>query len=174
MTDFIDVLEQQLVTAHGRRPQRLAMPWRAGGVLVAAAAAAAVVVALVVALASPDSHRAASPPAQQSPPATTPVKPVAPTTIAVLNGTTVTGLGRDAANRLTRSGFDIGLVTTDPTTPHRRRSLVFYEPGRKADGQAVAGCLGIGLDQVMPMDSNVRAGVEGAQVAVVLGADRAK
>ena len=46
MTDFIDVLEQQLVAAH-RRPERrrfVVVPWRATIVFASAAAAAAVVV----------------------------------------------------------------------------------------------------------------------------------
>jgi hypothetical protein len=175
MTDFIDVLEQQLMTAHGRRPRRLAMPWRGGAALVATAAAAALVVALVVALASPDSHRGASPPAQQSPPKTTPVRPVEPTTIAVLNGTTVTGLGRDAANELTAGGYEApNVVANDTTNQSRRRSEIFYEPGHKADAEGVAGCLHIGFDRITPMDANARALADRADVAVFIGADRAK
>ena len=78
MTDFIDVLEQQLVAAHRGRERRrfVAVPWRTTIVFAGAVAAAAAVVVAVLALSSPAPQPAASPPTQ--PPQTTPVTPQPP------------------------------------------------------------------------------------------------
>jgi negative regulator of sigma E activity len=169
MTDFVDLLEQQLVAAHGRR-ERFVPPWRAGIVLVAAAGAAAVIVAVVIGLASPDSQRAAPPSGQQAPPQTTPVHSVA---IAVLNGTTVTGLARQAADRLTASGYhEPNVVTNDTTNQTRKVTEVFYEPGHRNEADSVAGCLDVRFDHVHAMNANARALADRADVAVFIGADR--
>jgi hypothetical protein len=178
MTDFIDVLEQQLVNAHRGRGRRFAIPWRASVVLAGAVLAAAVVVALVVALSSPEPHRAASPPAHRATPAPAAKSPAASlggVALAVLNGTTVTGLARGAADRLTSSGYnEPNVVTNDTTNQTRQRTTVYYEPDHKGDAQGVAACLQIGLDRVVPMDANARALSDRAEVAVFVGFDRAK
>ena len=175
MTDFIAALEEQLVTAHReRRPRRFVMPWRGGAVLVAAAATVAVVVAVVLALASPDNHRAATPPAQEPPAQTTPVHPVPWTTVAVLNGTTVTGLARVAADKLIGSGFREGIVTNDTTNKSRARSEIFYEPGHRTEGYGVADCLDIRHDRVYPMDADARVAADRADIVVFIGADKAQ
>jgi LytR cell envelope-related transcriptional attenuator len=172
MTDFVDVLEEQLLAAHGRR-ERFVPPWRAGIILVAAAGAAALIVAVVIGLASPDSQHAAPPPGQQAPPQTTPVHPPPTTSIAVLNGTTVTGLARQVADELTANGYDEPIVVTNDTTNQtREHSEVFYEPGHRNEGLAVAGCLGIRFDHVHPMNANARALADRADIAVFIGADR--
>jgi hypothetical protein len=175
MTDFIAALEAQLVTAHReRRPRRFAVPWRGGAVLVAAAATVAVVVAIVVALASPDAHRATTPPAQEPPAHTTPVHPVQPTTVAVLNGTTVTGLARQAASKLIANGFREGVVTNDTTNQQRRRTTIYYAVGYREQAQTAAGCLHSSLGRILPMDANARAMGDRADVVVFIGADQAK
>jgi len=136
-------------------------------------AAAAVAVVVVLALSSPQRHGAASPPAQR--PQTTPVTPQAPVSIAVLNGTTVTGLARAAADELTSFGYDEpNVVTNDTTNQSRARTMVFYEPGHKADAQGVASCLHIRFERVAPMEATERVLSDRAQVAVFIGADRAK
>jgi hypothetical protein len=174
MTDFITALEEQLVTAHRERtPRRFTVPWRAGAVVVAAAVTVAAVVAIVVALASPDSHRETTPPAQE-PPQTTPVHPVQPTTVAVLNGTTVTGLARQAANKLIASGYREGVVTNDTTNQQRPLSEVFYEPGHRTEAYAVADCLDIRFDRVHPMSANARVAADRAPIAVFIGTDKAR
>ena len=176
MTDFIDVLEQQLVAAHRGRPaRRFAIPWRATIVFAGAVAAAAAVVAVVLALASPDAQRGATPPAQQTPPQTTPVHPVAPTRIAVLNGTTVTGLARGVADKLVAKGYnEPDLVTNDTTDQTRSITEVFYEDGHRTEAYGVADCLGIRFDRVRPMNANARALADRADIAVFVGADRAR
>jgi hypothetical protein len=174
MTDFIDVLEQQLVAAHRSRGRRLfALPWRTTIVFAGAVAAAAVAVIVVLALSSPQPQRAASPPTQ--PPQTTPVTPQAPVSLAVINGTTITGLARAAADELTSFGYDEpNVVTNDTTNQTRARTTVYYEPGHRADALGVAGCLHIGFERVMAMDANARALADRADVAVFIGADRAR
>jgi hypothetical protein len=174
MTDFIDVLEQQLVSAHrGRGGRWFAVPWRTTIVFAGAVAAAAAVVVAVLALSSPAPQPAASPPTQ--PPQTTPVNPPPPLRIAVLNGTTVTGLARAAADELTSLGYnEPNVVTNDTTNQARARTTVYYEPGHRADALGVASCLHIGSDRVIAMDTNARALADRAQVAVFIGADRAR
>ena len=175
MTDFIDILEQQLVSAHSRPPRRLALPpWRATIVFAGAAAAAAVVVIAVLALSSPTPQPAASSPPTQ-PPQTTPVTPQPRVSLAVLNGTTTTGLARAVADELTSVGYDEpNVVTNDTTNQSRARTVVFYERGHRSDALGVAGCLHIGFDRVAPMDANARALADRARVAVFVGADRAR
>ena len=176
MTDFIDVLEQQLVAAH-RRPERrrfVTVPWRATIVFAGAAAAAAVVVIAVLALSSPTSQPAANGPATQ-PPQTTPVHPPPPVRLAVLNGTTITGLARTVADELTSLGYsEPNIVTNDTTNQARARTTVYFERGHHEDALGVASCLHIGSDRVQPMDANERALSDRAHVAVFVGADRAR
>ena len=174
MTDFIDVLEQQLVAAHrGGDRHPFAVPWRATIVFAGAVAAAAAVVVAVLALSSPAPQPAARPPTQ--PAQTTPVTPPAPVRIAVLNGTTVTGLARAAADELTSLGYQAAsLITNDTTNQTRARTTVAYEGGHRADALGVASCLHIGSDRVVAMDSAERALSDRAQVAVFIGADRAR
>ena len=174
MTDFFDVLEQQLVAAH-RRPERrrfVAVRWRATIVFAGAVAAAAVVVVAVLALSSPSPQPAASGPPTQ-PPQTTPVHPPAPSPIAVVNETDVTGLAASTAERLTDSGYrDVVVVTNDAAGPPSSRSGVSYEPGHRDLAQSVAACLGIPQDRVAPMTAEKRSASGQADVAVFLGADK--
>ena len=175
MTDFIDVLEQQLVAAHLRPERRrlVALPWRATIVFAGAVAAAAAVVVAVLALSSPAPEPAASQPTQ--PPQTTPVTPQPPVRIAVLNGTTVTGLARAAADELKRLGYpEPTVVSNDTTNQTRARTTVYFEGGHRADALGIASCLHIGSDRVVAMGSSERALSDRAQVAVFIGADRAR
>jgi hypothetical protein len=89
-----------------------------------------VIVALVVGLASPDPRQ--QPPAQQTPPVTTPVKPVQPITLAVLNGTTVTGLARAAAETLAAAGRQ----PRRPLFLRLRRAPVVVAEGTREAGAA--------------------------------------
>ena len=175
MTDFIAALEEQLVAAHReRRPRRLQIPWRGGAVVVAAVATVAVVVAVVIALASPDKQRGATPPAQEPPAQTTPVHPPKRTTVAVLNGTTITGLARSVADRLLGSGFREGVVTNDTSNQSRAVTTIYYEPGYREEAQTAAGCLQVRLDRIHPMDANARVAADRADIVVFIGADKAR
>lgn len=169
MTDFIDALEEQLMTAHrDRKRRRFAMPsWRRGAVLVAAAAAVAAAVVTVLALASPDERRPAA-----KPPAPAPI--TRPVTVAILNGTTITGLARAAADKLLDAGFREGTVTNDPNAQNRAISEVYYEPGAREAARAAAARLGIAREHVVPMTQNARVVADRATVAVLIGADKAQ
>jgi LytR cell envelope-related transcriptional attenuator len=173
MTDFIDVLEQQLVSAHNRPPRRLALPpWRTTIVFAGAVAAAAVVVIAVLALSSPTPQPAASSPPTQ-PPQTTPVNPPPTVRLAVLNGTTTTGLARAVADVLTSKGYrEPYLVSDDTTNQSRVHTTVYYEAGHRTDAVDVASCLAVRPARVLPMGAGERALSDRADVAVFVGADR--
>jgi hypothetical protein len=175
MTDFIDVLEQQLVSAHrGRGRRSFVVPWRATIVFAGAVAAVAAVVVAVLALSSPSPQPAASSPPTQ-PPQTTPIHPPAPVRLAVINGTAVTGLARAAADDLTSLGYnEPKLITNDPRNQSRARTTVYYQGHHRADALGVASCLHIGSDRVVLMDVGARELAGTVDVAVFLGADRAR
>jgi hypothetical protein len=173
MTDFVDILEQQLREAHGRR-ERFVPPWRTGMVLAAAAGAAAIVVALIIGLASPGSEQSARPPAgQTTPPQTTPVHPPPRTTMAVLNGTTITGLASLVAEELTQRGYDEPqVVSNDTTNQSRKHSEIYYEDGHRTEAFGVADCLHIRFDRVHPMTPEARALADRTDIAVFVGTDQ--
>jgi LytR cell envelope-related transcriptional attenuator len=95
--------------------------------------------------------------------------------LAVLNGTTVTGLARGAADKLTQKGYnEPNVVTNDTTNQARQTSQVFYEAKARQAALDVAKILGVPTSQVKPMDANARALADRAQVAVFVGADKAQ
>ena len=95
--------------------------------------------------------------------------------LAVLNGTTVTGLARGAADKLTAKGYnEPNVVTNDTTNQQRPTTQVFYEAKARAAALDVAKILGVPTAQIKPMDANARALADRAQVAVFVGADKAQ
>jgi LytR cell envelope-related transcriptional attenuator len=95
--------------------------------------------------------------------------------LAVLNGTTVTGLARGAADKLTAKGYnEPNVVTNDTTNQQRPTTLVYYEGKAHAAALDVAKILGVPASQVKPMDANARALADRAQVAVFVGGDKAQ
>ena len=92
--------------------------------------------------------------------------------VAVLNGTTVTGLAR--AEKLTILGFREGVVTNDTTNQNRRRTLIYYERGYREQAQAVAACIEVGVNRVHPMNANARVAGDRAEIVVFVGADKAR
>src|SRR3954469_23950205 len=95
--------------------------------------------------------------------------------VAVLNGTTFTGLARSASDKLTKAGFQPGTVTNDTTNQQRWAAAVFYADGQKNAALEVAKIIGTGRDAVQQLDANTR-GVAGqdADVVVSVGADQAR
>jgi hypothetical protein len=171
MNDFIAVLEEQLLTAHrDRRPRRGPIPWRGGAIVLAAAATVAAVVAVVIALASPDQHRAAPPQQHRAVSAPLPRRP----TIAVLNGTTVTGLARMAAVELLAHRFREGVVTNDTTDQQRRFTTIYYEPGYGEQARVAASVIGVSAKRTRPMTVNARVAADRAPIVVFVGADLAQ
>jgi hypothetical protein len=91
----------------------------------------------------------------------------------VLNGTTVTGLARGAADRLTAKGYKVPRVT-DAADQAQQKSLVAYTDGFKGAALLIAKIVGIPTSQVVPIDASTQA-VAGDQssVVVTMGADKA-
>jgi hypothetical protein len=96
------------------------------------------------------------------------------TTVAVLNGTTVTGLAREASTKVIGKGYREGVVTNDQTNQQHPVTEVFYEPNAKVAALDVAKILGVKAANVKPMDANARVLADRAQVAVFVGADKAQ
>jgi hypothetical protein len=95
--------------------------------------------------------------------------------VAVLNGTTFTGLARSASDKLTKAGFQPGTVTNDTTNQSRSATAVFYGDNQKNAALEVAKLIGIGRDAVQPLDANTRAVAgQDADVVVSVGADQAR
>jgi hypothetical protein len=95
--------------------------------------------------------------------------------LAVLNGTTVTGLARGAADKLTAKGYnEPNVVTNDTTNQQRPTTQVYYEAKAHAAALDVAKILGVPTSQIKPMDANARALADRAQVAVFVGGDKAQ
>jgi LytR cell envelope-related transcriptional attenuator len=95
-------------------------------------------------------------------------------TVSVLNGTTVTGLARQASGKVTAKGYREGVVTNDTTDQQRPVTQIFYEPNGKAAALDVAKILGVRAVNVKPMDANARVAADRAQVAVFVGTDKAQ
>jgi hypothetical protein len=95
--------------------------------------------------------------------------------LAVLNGTTVTGLARGAANKLASKGYQQpNVVTNDTTNQARAATEIFYEAQARTAALDVAKILGVPAAQVKPMDANARALADRALVAVFVGSDKAQ
>ena len=92
------------------------------------------------------------------------------TDVAVLNGTTQTGLARAVANRIQEDSFTIGGVATNanqsvPTT------VVSYNSDNRKAALAVAKIIGIDSGSVQPADANAAAAASG-DVLVTVGSDQ--
>lgn len=96
------------------------------------------------------------------------------TTVTVLNGTTVTGLARKAADKLVPLGYPID-KTTDAADQSQQTSQVAYAEGFKDAAGKIARVIGVAPAEVMPIDASTRA-VAGnaASVVVTMGADKAR
>ena len=95
-------------------------------------------------------------------------------TVSVLNGTTVTGLARQASDKVSAKGYRPGVVTNDTTDQQRPVTQIFYEPAGKAAALDVAKILAVKAVNVKPMDANARVAADRAQVAVFVGTDKAQ
>jgi hypothetical protein len=77
-------------------------------------------------------------------------------TVAVLNGTSVSGLAGRTAARLTGAGFKKGAIAT-ATDQTRTATVIAYLPGHHNDGLAVAKSLKLGPASVQPVDQSTQA-----------------
>lgn len=92
--------------------------------------------------------------------------------VAVLNGTTVTGLAAEIARQIEQAGYVRGTVTNSPDQT-RSATIVAFREGSRADALRIARQIGVGEDAVRPLEPSdaVTAGEE-ANVVVIVGADR--
>lgn len=89
--------------------------------------------------------------------------------VAVLNGTSVTGLAATWGNKIETKGFELGAVTNTNST--FEDSVVMFEPGAKPEAKEVAKRLTIA--KVEPMTAEVKEVSNKAKVSVVVGEDNA-
>ncbi|MEO8092208.1 MAG: LytR C-terminal domain-containing protein [bacterium] len=89
--------------------------------------------------------------------------------VAVLNGTTVPGLGAKVGDDVEANGFDLAAVTTIPQPFDQ--TVVRFEEGHEREARSLAKDLGVG--PVQPIDRRVQRLSEGADVVVIAGEDRA-
>jgi LytR cell envelope-related transcriptional attenuator len=94
------------------------------------------------------------------------------TNVAVLNGTTYTGLAGQLADRVAQEGgFQRGATETNTRDQTIQTSTVLYADGSRAQARAVARLLSI--SDIKPIDSDTQALAPDADVVVLAGADQA-
>jgi hypothetical protein len=89
--------------------------------------------------------------------------------VAVLNGTSVTGLAATWGDKIENKGFEVGAVTNTNST--FEDSVVMFEPGSEPQAKMVAKQLQI--KKVQKMVAEVAEVSNGAKVSVVVGEDNA-
>jgi hypothetical protein len=99
-----------------------------------------------------------------------PIRPSS-VTVAVLNGTSVTGLASQTSNKLTQMGFKPGNFTNTAVRGQQAQSVVEYSGNNGRAARLVANKLGI--SDTEPIDSATQALAGDATVTVIIGADRA-
>jgi hypothetical protein len=118
----------------------------------------------------------APPPTQTEEPATgggsaAEPSPPAETNVAVLNGTTFTGLAGDLADQIAGAGYQKGVVETNTRDQTIEASIVYYADGERATARAVARLLSI--ENVEPLDPETESLAPDADIVVLAGADQA-
>jgi LytR cell envelope-related transcriptional attenuator len=163
------------------QPLDLAHPWRTRAIIAAAVAAVELVALLVagVVLVAPALGRhmrhaatvkALAPAAAPKKHATKPKQPTltrGETSVLVLNGNGRTGAAAAEAQRIRGLGYMIGGVGNAPQTTYGR-SVVMYRPGFRPEALRLARDTRILI--VTPLDGLRRSAMQGAHVAVILGA----
>jgi hypothetical protein len=89
--------------------------------------------------------------------------------VAVLNGTAVAGLADRTGDNLEADGFQLGTVTNSSSS--FTASVIMFAPGRRPEAEEVGKSLGI--RELRAMTSEIQGVAAGADVAVVVGEDRA-
>lgn len=182
MTDFYAQLERQLLEAGRRRTGRgrwrLAPAGRGRAVLAMATASIAVVVgvAFAPALRSGDSSDAGgggtappAPPAVTSPPAPPGGVSLRGIQVAVLNATTITGLGREAGAVLEANGATLRSINSAPQQD-LTRSVIEFRAGAEEQAKLVG--LVLGVHRTRALRAAGFAAAPTAAVIVWVGSDR--
>jgi len=125
--------------------------------------------------AAPEPNRAAPPPTQTEAGdgggADAAAKSPAETNVAVLNGTTFTGLAGQIADTVARDGgFQRGATETNTRDQTIQSSTVFYADGFRSQARTIAELLSISA--VEPIDDETQALTPEADVVVLAGADQ--
>jgi len=91
------------------------------------------------------------------------------TQVAVLNGTTQAGLGRNVGDKIEKERFTIATVGTnsDQQIP---ATIISYTAGNETAAKAVAKIVGVGTSSVQPADVNATVAAD-ADVVVTVGLD---
>lgn len=89
--------------------------------------------------------------------------------VAVLNGTTVPGLGAKVGDDVVANDFELGTVTTYPDSIEQ--TVVLFERGSEAAARRLSAKLG--ALPVQPIDRQAQRLANGADVVVIAGQDRA-
>jgi hypothetical protein len=95
----------------------------------------------------------------------------ADTAVAVLNGTTVSGLAATINDRVEQSGFTMSQPPANYTDSARSASVVFYDGSANRTQAFAVGKL-LGVSDVQPIIDAARTLAPGADVVVVVGADQ--
>jgi hypothetical protein len=90
--------------------------------------------------------------------------------VAVLNGTALPGLAARVGDDVEANDYSLGAVTNSETPA--QRTVVMFEPGHEAEAEEVARDLDV--ETVQPIDRETRTVAGGADVAVIVGEDRAQ
>jgi hypothetical protein len=127
--------------------------------------------------APPAPNRAAPPPTQtdggtDGGGSQEPSTPAAETNVAVLNGTTFTGLAGQLADRVSQQGgYERGAVETNTRDQTIQASTVYYADGFRAAARRVGELLSI--SSIEQLDADTQALAPDADVVVLAGADQA-
>jgi len=97
--------------------------------------------------------------------------PPAETTVAVLNGTTSTGLAGALADKLSAEGYQRGVVGTNTRDQTIEQTVVYYADGERATARAVARIFSV--DSIEPLDPETQSLAPEADIVVLAGADQA-
>ncbi|HEV2060349.1 MAG TPA: LytR C-terminal domain-containing protein, partial [Solirubrobacteraceae bacterium] len=92
------------------------------------------------------------------------------TKVAVLNGTTQTGLARNVGDKIEKERFTLGSIGTNPDQ-QIPATIIAYTAGHEAAARAVAKIVGVSTASVQPADANTSASAD-ADVVVIVGLDQ--
>jgi hypothetical protein len=91
--------------------------------------------------------------------------------VAVLNGTTTTGLAHHVSEELAQRGYSKATALTGQPPGANQVTTVQYTSGHSADAQSVAHALGV--SQAQPIEGTVASLAPSATVVVIVGLDKA-
>jgi hypothetical protein len=97
-------------------------------------------------------------------------RPPGETNVAVLNGTTFTGLAGQLADKVEAEGYERGITETNTRDQTIQESVIYYGDGFRASARAVGRLLSI--EQLAELDSDTASLAPGADVVVLAGADQ--